>query len=560
MNDREPAQISLPRWVLFGCLLTVSALIFLHNLGSPNITLWDEAFHANVIRNLAEHCCIPKLHSSAGIETDFTDWQNNTIWLHKPMLPFYLSAGLYRLFGGSLLGLRLLGGVFALLTAGVIYLIGIRFFNTTTALFATALFSLNPYTNELVHGTEYSGFPDLALVFFVSVAFLLILEWVKSRSPALLRWLGLVVGLAYLCKGGLALAPLAVAVVVAIYLDGVKALAPLAQSMAIFAAVILPERIYWLWHYPVEYRYEQTAQASHLFRVVENHHGNALSYVANFFPLILGLPLFPFAYLSIGWAFTRPRAKPEYILGLWALAYLIPLSLATSKIENFVFAALPAAVLAIPYAIENLMQSKRFSRILAVCIGSLSTYALLRLAQNRAHPTWLAFFGTVTVLLAVWGILSLIHFRSRTVTQVALALAGWALLLSFLDAGITVADAAEPGGSSQAALRESASALKSVVGPDGLVLMDSDRWGYQYLYLMYWSGRDVFNVCKWKQPDKALASLASRKDTYLITDTDWPGEPLARLPIGKLYSLQALPFDDWRTGSGQSCEAQERGW
>ena len=31
-------------------------------VGSPYITTWDVAIHVNVIKNLAEHCCVPQLH------------------------------------------------------------------------------------------------------------------------------------------------------------------------------------------------------------------------------------------------------------------------------------------------------------------------------------------------------------------------------------------------------------------------------------------------------------------------------------------------------------------
>jgi hypothetical protein len=53
-----------------------------------------------------------------------------------------------------------------------------------------AIFSLNPFTNALVHGTTYSGFPDLFFVFFVSVALYFILDWTQTKSITTLRWFG----------------------------------------------------------------------------------------------------------------------------------------------------------------------------------------------------------------------------------------------------------------------------------------------------------------------------------------------------------------------------------
>ncbi len=38
--------------------------------------------------------------------------------------------------------------------------------------------------------------------------------------------------------------------------------------------VVLPEKLYWLAHHPVEFRYEQQQQLLHLFRVIEGHGGS----------------------------------------------------------------------------------------------------------------------------------------------------------------------------------------------------------------------------------------------------------------------------------------------
>jgi hypothetical protein len=116
-------------WTGLACLLAISCALFLQNLSTPYITLWDEAVHVNVIKNLAEHCCLPQLHRSANIGTDYRRWTNNSLWLHKPLLPFYVTAGIDKLLGGSLWALRVPGAIFAWLTAVVIYFIGRNFLN-----------------------------------------------------------------------------------------------------------------------------------------------------------------------------------------------------------------------------------------------------------------------------------------------------------------------------------------------------------------------------------------------------------------------------------------------
>jgi hypothetical protein len=138
-------------------LLILACLLFEWRLGTPYITLWDEAVQANVVKNLAEHCCVPRLHRSAdvtsiervepsggallplqrtpsgdvayGVGVDYRDWTNNTVWFHKPLLPFYVTAGAYRLLGESVWALRIPGAIFAILTVLVIYGTGLKFFD-----------------------------------------------------------------------------------------------------------------------------------------------------------------------------------------------------------------------------------------------------------------------------------------------------------------------------------------------------------------------------------------------------------------------------------------------
>jgi hypothetical protein len=101
--------------------------LLLHRLGHAYIAPWDEVVHVIVAHNLYADCCDPKLHS-IDLGTDVEDlepsfkkggivWTNNYIWLHKPLLPFYLRAALYHVFGESLFMFRLPSALFALLTA-----------------------------------------------------------------------------------------------------------------------------------------------------------------------------------------------------------------------------------------------------------------------------------------------------------------------------------------------------------------------------------------------------------------------------------------------------------
>jgi len=569
-------------WTAITCLLAISCILFLQNLGTPYITLWDEAIQVNVVKNLAEHCCLPQLHRSVNVNAmngdaradsgslprfDYKNWTNNTLWLHKPRLPFYVTAGIYRLLGGSLWALRLPGAIFALLTAVVIYLIGHKFLSDRIGLCGAAIFSLNPYTNQLVHGRQFSGFPDLAFAFFVSVALYLILDWTKSKSTATLRWLGLVLGLASLCKGGLALAPFAVLAGVAILTGRTRDLIPGLQAILVFGIVALPERLYWLTNYPLEFRYEEHQQLLHLFKVIEGHGGPWHFYFTHYLPSMLGVPLVLFAYVSIGWALTYCRpSQPEHTLSIWALAYLVPLSFGASKVENFIFAVLPAIALLVPGMVESLMYSRRFRFVISLCLGSLAVFIISRATEGNTiwtfmrargyeHPYRLALLAVSTMLAAALATLFLIKLESKTVTTSLVVLTLGGLLLVYIGTDI-LANRGQPADSSaQATLRQTGSKLQALVDDkNGLILSHYGSVEDAYLYLMYWSGLDVLDVCHGPQPARTVGRFRERKDIYLVTDRSFPSEPLATLPIGNLYTLQAVPFDVWGPAATQVCQ------
>ena len=526
-------------------------MVYLQNLGTPNITLYDEAIHANVIKNLAEHGSPPKLHRSPA-KTDFRDWTNNTVWLHKPLVPFYVTAVSYRFLGGSLWALRLPGAAFALLTAFVVYLIGHRFMNDHTGICGAAIFGLCPFTNDLVHGRTFSGFPDLLFVFFLSVALYLIMDWTQTRLPATLRWIGSVLALAYMCKGGLVFAPFVVLAVLTILTGGFRALIPLRQPALIFAVMVLPEKLYWLVHYPVEFRYEQQQQLMHLFKSIENHGHSWDFYFTSHIPYMLRRPVAPFAYFSIAWTLIRSRpGEPGFALNLWALAYLVPLSFGASKIHNFIFPILPAIALLIPHAVEELMRSHRFSMVFSLCVSSFAVYLLSWAVGDNPISRWVPLLAAGTVLVATLLLQMQIGFASRTAARSVLAATVSVLLLFYLRKDFHENNQEPADRAAQAILRESSFALRPLLNEDSVVLLRSSAMpNYAYLYIMYWSGLDCFSLCPESPPPERAARLLVRNNAYLLADELLPTAPVARLPGGYLYPLKDVPFG---SSSAVSC-------
>jgi len=160
-------------WIFLVIIIITSSVLFFHNLGNNYITLWDEVTQLNVVKNLATNCCTPKLHLQ-DYNTDFRNWTDNYIWLHKPPMPLFVDAGFFKLFGNNLKSFRLPNVVFLEIAIVLLFLIGKKFFSPAVAVISSALFAFNHYTFELVQGRQFSGISDIMLVvFLLSVLYLI---------------------------------------------------------------------------------------------------------------------------------------------------------------------------------------------------------------------------------------------------------------------------------------------------------------------------------------------------------------------------------------------------
>ena len=340
---------------------------------------------------------------------------------------------------------------------------------------------------------------------------------------------------------GLALAPFVVLVGVAVLTGNIGDLIHLWQSIVVFLAVLLPDRLYWLSHYPVEFRYEQHEQISHLFTAIGPYGGPWHSYLVRYLPHMLTMPLVPLAYFSTAWALIRCRpGNPEHTLSLWVLTYVVPLSLAVTKIENFVFAVLPAVALLVPRVLETLLRRRQFGLVSALCISAAAAFILPRL--TGIGPGW-TLLAAGAILAGALVVLFLLKLQSRVVATSVLALTSVALFSLYIHKDI-FANTADPEDSrKQGALRQTGLDLRSLVDRNSLVLAhNTTSVTGAFLYIMYWSGVDVLDVCR---PPARLANLRGRKDLYLITNAELPYTTIGNLPVGKLYALDQVPFEVW---------------
>ena len=151
-------------------ILVSSFLLKLNHLGHGGIKALDESFHAVVARNLIKHPLTPTLYDRPYLEYDYRDWQNNHVWLHKPIVPLWQMAASMALFGVNTLALRLPSAILATAAVWLTYAIGVRLLDRRAALIAAALQAFNPGITSLVHGYVFSDHIDIAFLFWVELA------------------------------------------------------------------------------------------------------------------------------------------------------------------------------------------------------------------------------------------------------------------------------------------------------------------------------------------------------------------------------------------------------
>ena len=81
-------------------ILAAQLALETHHLGHrAGLSYWDESFHAVVARNVLKHPLRPTLFESPCLPYDSRVWDENHVWLHKPILPFWQIALSYKVLG-----------------------------------------------------------------------------------------------------------------------------------------------------------------------------------------------------------------------------------------------------------------------------------------------------------------------------------------------------------------------------------------------------------------------------------------------------------------------------
>jgi len=510
-------------------ILAVSSLFYFHNLGSDYITLWDEAVHVNVVKNLANACCTPTLLLT-DIGIDFQDWTSNHIWVHKPLAPLYLQALIYKVGGHTLFSFRLPSALFALMSVVALFFVARKHFGYMVAIIGASLLAFNPYMFELVKGRQFSGLHDLVFLFFGILALNKILLILNNPAKKNYLLFGLFVGLAFLSKGGLALLFFPALFAVSLLAENWKqSILNFFYAGLIALIIIFPEKIILYSLYPAEYYFEQRVQVLHLFKALE-YWGRPWDY---YFSVYLRDMLLPYLYLpalaGLGWGIHRSfQNKRLMVLIVWALSFLIPLSFGVTKISNFIFATLPAMLILLVLMLEWLWEQKHNAVIFALSATVVISYIIIRLdvGQVKYHlfqiktivQRFEILFFSALLFFAIW-VLYRAFERYRNIPSASKTLALLALFLilgTYLRANQLSDQKIAADNKYQANVKKAAIMAKGQYSKDSIFLLFYPELPKSHLFFKYWSGLEALEIYD-RQPIFVLKKILPKNRPLLIS-------------------------------------------
>lgn len=165
-------------------VLTISTFIFFFNINSFPLRNWDEAWYAEIIKNMA----------SGKYSLLFPFW-NGQYYFDKPPLYFWLSLPFFKLFGPGEWEARIVSVVASIGATFLIYIIAKKLFNPATGILSSLIFvTLGQIYVRFSHGNLDAL---LAFSFLITFYFYLLS---KDRNIFLLLC-GIFLGFGFLIKG-----------------------------------------------------------------------------------------------------------------------------------------------------------------------------------------------------------------------------------------------------------------------------------------------------------------------------------------------------------------------
>ncbi len=556
----ETAPLMWVDWLALAALTCWGLYWLAPGLGHPSIHNWDESFHQAAVRGTAKAFFAPHILEDPFYPLNLRQWWNAGIWMHKPAGVFWWGALMLKLFGVSTAALRSASLLGELSLGWLTFLLIRPLAGRALAILAPASFFVLPWGWLMTQGHFVADVTDITVAAFVALGFAWLWMSVEKDSA---RWAfaaGAAIGLGYLCKTFLALAPLGVAGAwwaagVLRFCRGPK-LSQVGLMFLGFAVVAGPWNLY-AWHtWPDVYvrAFDHTVGFMSASSGEDVGSGarppDAIFQEINW--TILGPIPYPFTLLCGLWLLisaVKTRDGREVALSLWLWSTWIVHSFANVKGHGHLWNVMPAVFVA--YAV-TLRDAFKNLALAAAVVASLLVWELrpaLEVATRiKAHlpqlmvqaRTWSESnlveqtLIVVPVLVAVALLALLLRRWPRPLRWVTLgtALAACAGVFVFAFPRALTAYHAQwekmDHDRQWSSTEDLGLALDQVLPEKSVFFMDLPveyRTNFVHLELMFWSGRMVYR----RAPDVATAQ-AHGYHPYLVSPSAEPFAPVPQVP------------------------------
>lgn len=237
------------------------------------LNTWDEQYHAVVAKHMAEHPFHPALYTHHVLPFDYTDWSSNGTWLHKPPFFLWLIAGSIKIFGTSVLAVRLPSILFSGLIPVLLLSISKHIASLSVGRWAAAIWIFNPMSILLATGRYPTDHNDMIFIGCVVLSFW---AWIKYENARNVKWavlIGLFVGAAVLTKW---LTGLWVFLPWVLRMARTKETTDVKYLLMALGVAAIPVVAWYSWTYhafPLEAAYEMAYNSEHFWKPVEGHDG-----------------------------------------------------------------------------------------------------------------------------------------------------------------------------------------------------------------------------------------------------------------------------------------------
>ncbi len=550
----DPARLSKVDAVIIGLIIVWGTWLLAPGLAHPGLQSWDGVFHQAAARGTYESFFFPHIYVDPIYPVPVDAWWGGSVFLHKPTAPFWFAALVMKVIGVTPAALRFVALVGELGAAVCLFLFIRGLAGQLPAALAALGFLSLPAGWLLTQGITFGDATDCTLVGFAMLAVTLMVYAIEKDSWRWAMASGAAIGLAYLCKTVMGLAPLGVATALCVlrlvrFSAGLRVSQLLALAGAT-VAVAAPWNIYCALKWPEVYSFGAKLTVGHLTADSGAATGgwhrplDAVFTELNsweYLPLPVIVPVMAGTWLIIRGIWKRE--PPVLAAAIWVWATWLTHSMISVKAPAHVWTAVPGVFAGLALIVVD---ARRYPPLAAAALAAIFTPALMSwlpslgkvrewlpqaLVQTRSVPGLAE--GIVLCLAAAlitWGLWRLARRPPAM---------GWTLggvytgcLVWLIAWQLPVANKAQEATHEFLLLtsysKEVGQAVDAAVPKKSVLFQDIDldpAEVYEVQGSIFWSGRMTYRSA----PDLPTAA-AKGYHPYLISPAAEPFAPLPQVP------------------------------